>query len=274
MPICYRVAGWSIDSLPEITVYLTNSLVDQHFAGVMQLAFPGLIVRKGRQDIDLDSLTVQQAYHLAGSIPDETTLVDSLRASKELLSVLDSCQASFCLDMYRVPAEEDESPEEWPYTDIGLRVYQAKYRGSDSAREDVYEALLGAIQRHPVLRKIEILVAMPPSSDHGARPDCPREWSRSLARQLDLPLAAVRRTRVANSQKNFGDPDERKANQQGSMEASEDIQGRRILVIDDLYMLGDSVKEIARAARVAGAAEVFSLCAVKTAKGCQGYNFQ
>ncbi len=273
MPVCYRVSDWSLQQFPNIRVSLTNSNAAEHLAAVMGVSFPGLRVRLESQDINLDSFTFEQGYRLEGTLPEQHEISAFLESSKVAISVIDGCDTSFCLDMYRLPAEEDESPEEWHYTPIGFSVFRAKYRSSSADSKLVAEALLAGVQRHKALQRATTIVAMPSSSDHGSRPDCPRAWAGTLASALGIDVMAVTRVRDASSQKNFVDLDQRKANQHGSMSAPAEVRGQSILVVDDLYMLGDSVREIARALRGGRCCQVFSICAAKTAKGCQGYSF-
>lgn len=255
-----------------VKVGLTNGSVQSHLSGVMGHAL-GTTFASVRQAINFGSLDFDQDYLMSAPYPDQGRLRMLLESSTQLLSVMDGCDASFCLDMYRLPEESEDSPEEWAYTDTGHNVFQAKYRRSSKASSLLGKELLGAIKRHPLLMQSTAVAAMPPSSDHGARPDCPRDWSRDIARELGLVEVRVTRSRSAPSQKNFEEREARRSNQTNSMAVVVDLSGMEVLVVDDLYMLGDSMSEITRALRAAGARTVFGLCAAKTAKGCQGYSY-
>ena len=273
MPVCYRLAEWSLDDWPaRVTIVLTNSSVRDHFTAVVRSSFPGLHLNLIRQNINLE-LGMEHEFELWGTVPTRGEIVQFFRSSSQLIAVVDGCDMSFCLDMYRVPEEREDSPEEWVYTAVGAQVYQAKYRNIEASNAEVCSSLLATIQQHKGLSSSTAIAAIPPSSDHGSRADCPTSWVRVLSKALSLPIVGVTRSRSAPSQKNFLDREQRRANQENSMAVSGEVSGQHVLVVDDLYMLGDSVTEISRALRAAGAAKILSLCAVKTAKGCQGYSF-
>jgi phosphoribosylpyrophosphate synthetase len=54
------------------------------------------------------------------------------------------------------------------------------------------------------------------------------------------------------------------------MDCGDNVADKRVLVVDDLYMDGETLGEAVRALRSRNASEVFALCAVKTTKGTQG----
>jgi hypothetical protein len=218
---------------------------------------------------------MEHEFEVWGTVPTQDDIVRFFLSSSRRISVVDDCDVSLCLDMYRVPEEQEDSAEEWVYTTVGYQVYLAKYKSLEAPSTEVSKSLLATIHEHPALSLSTAIAAMPPSTDHGARADCPTRWVQVLSRDLSVPIMSVRRIRQAPSQKTFADRsrEERRANQANSMAVTTEAIGQRVLVIDDLYMLGDSIGEICRALKAAGAASVFSLCAVKTAKGCQGYSF-
>lgn len=87
------------------------------------------------------------------------------------------------------------------------------------------------------------------------------ELARALAGRERLPFAPVslRRIRSTRSQVGLG-PQERLANVRGAFlvppERADDIRGRRVLLVDDVFTTGATVSAAARALKRAGAAEV------------------
>ncbi len=273
MPICYRLTRSEFQDGNRLLVGLTNSSVADCVCRVLMTCFGGLTVRAGQIHIRLDLVDVEQVFELSGDMPGSEEFESIFSLMSQLMSVKDRCEISHCLDMYRIPEERENSAEEWVYTPGGKRVYDAKYRSSQSAARSLLQQIVSIIDQHPALRSATAVSPMPPSSDHGSRPDLPRFWAQEISKARGVPVITIDRSRPATSQKNFPDPDQRRQNQQDSMAVKSDIGGSRVLLIDDLYMLGDSVNEAQRVLRAAGAAAVFSLCATKTAKGCQGYSF-
>jgi hypothetical protein len=235
----------------------------------MEASFPGLNVevpQKGRVFL----FGGEEELTLSGTLPATEALDDLLRLMTRLVSVKDDADVSHCLDLYRIPEESAASPEEWPYTDIGQAVYGAKYRADYQCSMSVADRMTEAIGRHPALASADVLCAMPSAPDLGNRTDVADQWVRALSERLELPAMALRRTRTVRPQKGIADSVERRRNQEGSMAAHPDARERRVLVVDDLYMRGDTAREAARALRAEGASQVFVLCAVKTAKGTEG----
>jgi ComF family protein len=76
---------------------------------------------------------------------------------------------------------------------------------------------------------------------------------------LDLSLARIRPTRT---QSRLKDARDRRGNMQGAFAVSGDsLNGKRVLLIDDVVTTSTTVSECARALRLAGAKEVDVLCA-------------
>ncbi|MGB6895813.1 MAG: phosphoribosyltransferase family protein [Dehalococcoidia bacterium] len=207
---------------------------------------------------------------LSGALPDTEALDDLLRLMTRLVSVNDDADVSHCLDLYRIPEESAASPEEWPHTEIGQAVYRAKYRGDYQSSMSVADAMTEVSRTHPALASADVLCAVPPASDLGNRTDAADQWVRALSERLGVPATALRRIRTVRPQKGIEDTAERRRNQERSMDADPDARERRVLVVDDLYTSGDTVRESVRTLRAEGASQVFVLCAVKTAKGTQG----
>ncbi len=272
MALCYVVRSWSTVPGPSGVVLSVSCSVHPgltRLAEVLEASFPGLNVEvdaKGR----VFSWGTEANLTLSGALPDTGALDDLLRLMTRLVSVNDDADVSHCLDLYRIPEESAASPEEWPYTNIGQAVYRAKYRGDYQSSMSAADMMAQVIRRHPALASANVLCAVPPASDLGNRTDAADQWVRSLSERLDVPAITLRRTRTVRPQKGIGDTVERRRNQERSMAADPDARERRVLVVDDLYTSGDTVRECVRALCAEGASQVFVLCAVKTAKGTQG----
>jgi hypothetical protein len=238
-------------------------------AQVLEASFPGLNVEVPKKELGF-LLETGGKLTLSGAVPATQALDDLLRLMTRLVSVKDDADVSHCLDLYRIPEESAASPEEWPYTDIGQAVYRAKYRGDYQSSMSVADRMTQVIRMHPALASADVVCAMPPAPDSGNRTDVAAQWVRSLSEGLDVAAIALRRTRAVRPQKGIADTVERRRNQESSMAADPDARERRVLVVDDLYMSGDTVREAVRALRAEGASQVFILCAVKTAKGTRG----
>ena len=151
----------------------------------------------------------------------------------------------------------------WRYSEPADRVVLAfKYGGQASV------ARLWAARMAPRLPPVDALVAMPMHRERLAeRGENPTEvMARTLRRQLPgrPPLVGATRTRLTARQQGL-DRAGRLANVAGSVRIDSDLQGRRVLLVDDVLTTGASLLALAEAARAAGAAEVTAVAMARAA---------
>lgn len=269
---CYRVKSWRTESsLSALTVIVDGTVHPAYtnLEAVLQSALLGATVTlfeaEGFGGLHLGTEATFEVSQSAAN----ADLQSILGHARTLISICDDCNVSHCLDLYRVPEETATSPEEWTYTEVGMLLFEAKYRSNRHATAELAARLLEVVKTHPCYRRAELVCPMPASSQRGG-PNLPRDWALEISKDIGVPILALNRTRQVASQKGITDPSQRKANQAGSMVAQERAVNRSVLLLDDLYMEGETVSEATRALRAAGASEVFSLCCVKTAKGAYG----
>jgi hypothetical protein len=136
------------------------------------------------------------------------------------------------------------------------------------ARRSIVEALCRFVEAHPRYSQAEAVAAVPPH-EVGGQGSLSQQVVSQVATQLGRALVGVIRVSTRPPQKDIVDDDRKKgverriANQKDSMAIEDDVAGRSIVVIDDLYGSGASMREAARALRDAGAAEVLGLTVTK-----------
>jgi ComF family protein len=95
--------------------------------------------------------------------------------------------------------------------------------------------------------------------------------ARHMARELDIPfdVHAVTRTRKTRQQVRLG-PAERNENLAGAFSVRRSVAGMRILVVDDVYTTGSTIRSVAAALHVAGAASVAGVVWAVASAGIEG----
>ncbi|HSQ72476.1 MAG TPA: phosphoribosyltransferase family protein [Rubrivivax sp.] len=131
-----------------------------------------------------------------------------------------------------------------------------KYHGQLAIAPVLGECLAEAVDHAP---RPDRLIAMPlhAARIHERGFNHATEIARTVARQLGLPLDldSCRRTRDTPPQMGLKH-DARRRNVRGAFTCSEDVQGQRIALIDDVMTTGTSLDELAATLKQAGAREV------------------
>lgn len=177
---------------------------------------------------------------------------------------------AIALDWYKSPAD-GVSPDQWRNTDVGDLVHRGKYwyskdpEHADKLRE-VGTALVGRlgaiVDQHPVLSSTDVVVDVPGHDamrvsfgSRVANAVARRGSSRFVRCEALVPFRTPAKS-LALAQ--------RRALIQDKFICRADLRGLSVLIVDDIYSTGTSVAETARAIRIAGAARVAVLCAVRT----------
>lgn len=182
------------------------------------------------------------------------------------LTIEDSLDESHSLGYHQ---DEDETGE-LVRSELGSLVRRAKYgRPPDAdARRRIIEALRRFIGGHPRYRRAKAVAAVPPQQAGGQGSLC-QSVAADLATQLGLACIEIVRVSSRPPQKDIVDEDRKKgverriANQEGSMRVDDRVAGLSVVVVDDLYGSGGSMREAARVLRDSGAKEVLGLTVTK-----------
>jgi hypothetical protein len=161
-------------------------------------------------------------------------------------------------------------------TTMGNQVYQAKpYRRSLSsenieATDQLAQLMVSFVQKHPTYRRSEVIVAAPPS-----RPDKPFDLPKELVKRIftayDTMLDGsgwIRKVRATRPMKDCLTIPDKINNVRNAFAMTEDadINGKTVLLIDDIYESGFTMNEVGRVLFEAGADSVLGLVATKTGR--------
>lgn len=166
------------------------------------------------------------------------------------LHPVDELDAAMALDFYKQP---EVGTGELENTEIGELVQRMKYWKSNPSERRRAGSLLSdkladLVADHPEFRRATAIVAVPSTNSRVSE-----KLGASVAYRLELPTVKARETTGSTvTVKNGGGASKR-------YECAPEAAGESVLVIDDVYQSGGSMRSIARAARMVGAAEVRGL---------------
>jgi hypothetical protein len=275
MPICCRISDFKIQETTTswevmVEVPLPPELVD--FRVIFQNSFPGTGVQSlPRNFFDPWRYLVQ--------IPKSAVSRDLLSSYFGLLrwtvTISGEADETHALYLHTVPHPTNDPYEsEFRRTKMGELVYRAKSysptTGSRTAAAELSGRFKHWIKRHPRYLSSDIIVPAPPGNPNKAF-DLTFFIADHLSKGLGLPVCECLKAGHMEEQKGVEqDLLSLRANVSGKFQVRKNLSGRTALVIDDLYQSGETVNEIARACRAAGANSVLALAATKTAKFCNG----
>jgi len=169
----------------------------------------------------------------------------------------------WALALYRRPGED--TPTEGP----GMLVEALKYRGDEGCGRRLAWLMHKRVRESRTYRDCDVIVAVPPSAP-GQDASPAEVLAREVGRLSDVPLADVLNSaKEREPQKELTSESAKKRNISGAFEvtSSELIEGRIVLLVDDVYDSGATMHEAANALMRAGAKHVRMLAAVRTAFG-------
>ena len=147
-------------------------------------------------------------------------------------------------------------------TALGEMVYRAKYRQDQSAVASIAETVAAFVRELGI--QVDVVVPIPPSKQRLRQPLI--EMARAVSQQLGIPLdaASLQKNKGTPRMKDVGDYGERVALLKDAMEATSDVSGKAVLLLDDLYQSGASMRVAAEAIQEAGAASVYCIALTRT----------
>lgn len=205
---------------------------------------------------------------------------DGLHTQAE--TVLFLLEASVTIDDYadashalRIHDAKDEETGGWVRSDIGKLVRQAKSYDRDrscgdrQAAKRLADEMLQWIMAMPLYCDADLIVPAPSTNEDKAY-DLPALIAEHLSSPTGKDVGAIR---SSNSTPQKGLPEREKASAEylaRRYDVIGDVEGKSVLIIDDIYESGATVGAMTLVLRSAGAREVLSLTATKAAKGCRG----
>jgi predicted amidophosphoribosyltransferase len=146
-------------------------------------------------------------------------------------------------------------------TEVGEVEHLAKDQQDAVAVAEVARRLADVIRRHPTLARADVITAMPPrpASTFHLPVELVNQIGAQLGRSVGLDLAKADHPKLRTLP-----IDQKLAALADAFTLGEPVQGKSVLVIDDLYQSGTSVWSLAKYLKSQGAREVYALATVKS----------
>lgn len=128
-------------------------------------------------------------------------------------------------------------------TELGEAVYQAKYRGDRGALHVVARTVAEYLRATKI--SVDLVVLVPPSKERAGQPLV--AIAKAVAGELKIEVApgALVKLRETPELKSMDDSQAREEALRGAYAVKGIAPGRRILLLDDLYRSGASIREAA-----------------------------
>lgn len=277
MPYCSRIGRFTVAPskshwIVAIFTPLNNGIVD--FGTILRNTIGG-----ARFTSEGFTPGIDNPRKLEFSIPREfireKDLHRFLGILKWTVSISDDADESHALYLHILPhPTEDPYVPRWQRTRIGNLVNEAKSygptTGNKAAAMELSERMEYWIIRHPRYRSADVIISAPPGNPNKAF-DLPRFIATHLSKALEFHLEACKIVHAVQQQKSLPqDIESLRSNVSGNFKIAVSLRGKDVIVIDDIYQSGETLRELTRACREAGAKSVLSLAASKTAKFCNG----
>lgn len=200
--------------------------------------------------------------HVDGPIPPAVREFLELLQEVLTLEVRGPLECAIALDFYKDPTS-DPDPMRWANTTAGRMVNAGKYSGDVTARNQLIDALADVVRRHPLYRRADMIATVP-----GHRADVVSFGERianGVAARVSKPVVL---TASAHAMR----PAAKQADEQGwpppdlsdEFTLGPEVHGRVLLIVDDVYKSGRTMRAVAKAARDAGAVAVVGLVGART----------
>jgi AcrR family transcriptional regulator len=151
----------------------------------------------------------------------------------------------------------------WSRSGPGELAYRLKYQDDLSVLPQLVDLAAALIAEHPELAQVDAIVPVPPSVSHPHDPV--NSFAKALAERLTLAvLPVLTKARKTEPQKAMHTLAQKHANVSGAFALHSPVDGKRLLVVDDLFDSGATLEEIVRLLRSAGAAQVSVLTLTRT----------
>ena len=149
-------------------------------------------------------------------------------------------------------------------TNVGTMLHNSKYENGGDFPDYLLRLTLKAFRSHFKSMVFDIVMYVPPTISG----DLVKNFAEKIARTLRFEFSnGIAKTRVTEAQKVFESAIGKKENLKDAFTTQVDVRGKKILLIDDIFDSGSTIKEIASMLKRHGAELVAPLVIAKTVGG-------
>jgi len=149
-------------------------------------------------------------------------------------------------------------------TNVGSAIHRSKYENGGDFPDFLLRLSLKAFRKRFGNRRFDLVLFVPPTESG----DLVKNLAKKIANTLNFKLSeGLKKTRQTQPQKIFESAITKKDNVKDAFYIDENVTNKDILIIDDIFDSGTTIKEIGRILKAAGANSVAPLTIAKTVGG-------
>ena len=151
-------------------------------------------------------------------------------------------------------------------SDVGSIIHHCKYENGGYFPDDLLVKTLRAFRRYFGQEEFDLVVYVPPTESG----DLVEDFARRVAKNLHFPLSdGLKKARMTEPQKMFQNSLLKGSNVKDAFHYQKplEVRGKSVLIVDDIYDSGSTIKEIGRMFTKLGVAKVAPLTIAKTVGG-------
>jgi len=151
-------------------------------------------------------------------------------------------------------------------SDVGSIIHHCKYENGGYFPDDLLVKTLRAFRRYFGQEEFDLVVYVPPTESG----DLVEDFARRVAKNLHFPLSdGLKKARITEPQKMFQNSLLKGSNVKEAFHYQEppEVRGKSVLIVDDIFDSGSTIKEIGRMFTKLGVAKIAPLTIAKTVGG-------
>ncbi|OAB62769.1 hypothetical protein AY599_12420 [Leptolyngbya valderiana BDU 20041] len=264
----YRLHNFDLCQNPESGDWRLLIKGDITYKHILQRAFPDLFFSTTFQD---RHSIYNWGTYIKGLEDGPSEIAQFCHFLHNVIYLDDNIDECFALDVHTIVNPGGRSPR----TETGQLVYDAKPYEPDAFPRDftavqrLADKFSSFIWAHPTYWRADVILAVPPSNPD-KRFDLPSCLVKLISTmegfQGKVANKGIRKVRATLAMKDCVTQEEKIQNIRDAFEVSVPtaFAGKTVIVVDDIYHSGSTIKEVGRMLKLAGARLVLGLVATKT----------